>query len=259
MDSISISITINWFKSGAIQEIANESLVNEILGSFQARTSDTILERWKTCMLHSYYFYHLPSSDHRVKRDEADIMTMSRVYQLVHWLVQTENSPLRIVFRSFSASRMSKFDKIVSLLEAVPDTFKPVVMQQVLNNLLCSYAPSGISLLNWTPSMGSSCGDGAIDYMLLECGHVFQGVFGIPQQYDPEQKIPEQIELQEPTREKAKRWMSEFQQFLVDQFGPDGATPNSLIFGEEGYANTPQVREARLREFELFWNKKTTK
>ena len=239
----------------AIKEIANSGKVDEILDSMQVHGPETVLARWKSVMLHAYYFYHIDSPDHRVKPEEREIMTSSRMYGLVHWLVQTHNSPLRLLFANCSIERKLKFDRIVSLLEAIPDTFKPVVMQQILNNIFISYAPVGVSLLNWTPEMGSSCGDGSIDYMLLECGHVFQGVFGIPQQYDPDQKIEGQIEVKKSTEETVLDWLQEFQTLLEIEFGPNGLQPNASVFER---AETEEQKSNRRILFQQFWNKKLT-
>lgn len=128
--------------------------------------SNHILDRWKKCMY--YLVYHF----------EEDAVNSRRVLYLLDWLIEHK---MKYLIESLPPKKRKRFDQTVSLLEAVPDGCKPEVAFLICMGIFCSYEkPSKIiTLLNWVPSDNSSCGDGSLDYMLIQTGNAFQKIFGI--------------------------------------------------------------------------------
>jgi len=105
-------------------------------------------------------------------------MNSRRVLYLLDWLIKHK---MKYLIGSLPPKKLRRFEQTVSLLEAVPDGCKPEVAFLICMGIFCSYeTPSkNITLLNWVPADNSSCGDGSLDYMLIQTGNAFQKIFGI--------------------------------------------------------------------------------
>jgi len=154
--------------------LANKKRVLEILSAFPIK--ERHLERWKQCMYDLYYYYQRPG----ISPHDREIMSPERVWGMIEWLAKGR---LGILLQTTNPNDLNRFDHIISLIEAVPYQLKPEIAHAICDGIFASYqneALKVVTLINWEPNDSASCGAGALDYMLIKCGNVFQEKFGIP-------------------------------------------------------------------------------
>lgn len=239
----------------AIRHMANKPLIDELLGSFPDQPEATVLPRWKNCMYYLVYNYSLrPSTP--VNDQENAIMTPQRVWGMVEWLATQR---LFRIFGSENTANKRRFSHIVSLLEAVPDGFKPVVAFTILSGILASYEtldPTGkrITLLNWEIADDASCPTGSLDYMIIQCGNAFQRIYGLPA-VAPQASLSLQVQA----RNLFPTIFHEFQNYLYATYRPmdtdtaEEAAKKQMVYGpnEEDRTGFQSLRKVVFRSF---WN-----